>query len=1000
MAKNGGPFRGKRWLGLLKGRLLTVLAVLAVLAVTLLAALALALAQAQPKQPAVGQPKKAEEVRPIQWERGFYGKWQGKSSLIYNDAILFAKVTFGDLNGDGKLDFLVGKSDGRISYFQDSGSSKKPDWRLGRENFKALHPGPGKNKPVLAEIDVGTHAAPVLVDIDLDGDLDLFVGSGDGRLFFYRNVGNPVLPVFLLVVDSFISRSFGNNIVPFFADVDRNRTPDLIVGNQKGEVYLMVNQGVRTQRAAFCGDFPAPDAPEDEEPPCRPIPQRLVSIGPESNAAPAMVDWDQDGDQDLFVGKSDGTIAYYENMGNAFKGDWRLRQKRFLAIDEGGYAAPGFLEANDDGKPDMLIGSSTEKISLYTYKGTGNPLDIWKVNGNWLEIRRVAPDQRRVVVASGDLNGDKDLDLIIGNREGSLVQLENTGTPAEPAWNPIKGKVISNVARKNSAPWLTDLDGDGDLDLLVGGSDGQIWLFRNRGGPNGAKFTLETRRLAGINVGNDSIPVTVDIDGDGDQDLFVGNRNGLIIFYRNNGTAFVPKFRLVSTRFGNITVKKNAAPGFFDWNGDKQMDLVVGSREGFLILDINKNPPRNTELKAWKQMGEKWRNFKGSGFSTPHFTDLNNDGKPDLLLADGQGNIQLWWNRGRAPVPKAKAVSKKEDGETQTDDSANDVQSASAIAALTPDTPDTLSSSGLKDLSPLADSGGDQQSAVSAILSKPKRTTGPIDPLLKLISTKFAGVQVSGRSAPTFGDIDGDGDLDLVVGGGKGALELYRNVGDKTKPVWNLETKKLAGFDGGGNPSPLLVDLDGDQRVDLIVGTENGHLLFYKNTGQSHEEPFSLVKGALAGINVRRNAVPTLARVNGDALTDLIVGNLAGTLVVYLRVGNPQSLNFKLENRRFLGVDVGISSTPFAGDIDRDKAPDLLIGSDQGKIALFTRGKGRQRPNAAGWSQGKSFFKSLKFPLASRPVLADLDGDGDMDLFSGSEKGTIFYYRNDAVKEN
>ena len=947
------------------------------------------------------QPKNQAEAMEIDWQRAFYGTLDGKKVLLFNSTLAHGKLTFGDLNGDGRLDFLVGKENGRIALFLNEGTSEKPAWRLNQEEIKAQFPRPGENQKIktgLDVIDVGNHAAPALVDIDLDGDLDLFVGSGDGRFFFFKNIGNPLLPSFFLVRDDSISRDFGNRLVPFFADVNQDRLPDLLVGNQKGEVYLMINEGSRSRREGIiCRELPAADPEPEEKFPCKIPPRRLLSIGKESNAAPAMVDWDGDGDLDLFVGKSDGTIAYYENKGDAFNGDWRLAQRRFLAIDEGGFAAPVFLEANGDGKPDMLIGSSTDLISLYTYKGTGNPLDVWKVTGNWLDNRRIATDQSRVVLTSGDLDGDKDLDLILGNGAGSLIRLENTGTPAKPAWTPVTGNVLAKVTRKNSAPWLADLDGDGDLDLLVGGIDGQLWLLRNRGGPKAAKFVLETTRFEKIDVGNDSIPVTIDIDGDVDLDLFVGNRNGFVIFYRNIGSASSPKFRKPA-KFGNVSGKRNAAPGFFDWNGDQQVDLVVGSRGGFLILNVNKNPPKSVELKAWEPLGKRWGPFSGDGFSVPHFADLNQDGRPDLLLADGQGNIQLWWNRGRAPPSKRETASVKGGGESEPDDTANDIQNALATAALTPDAPDTLSGSGLKDLSQPAATNGEQGAAVSAILSQPRETTGPIDPELVLVSRNFAGIKVEGRSAPTFGDIDGDGDLDLVVGGGKGALELHRNVGTRKKPAWKLEIKNLAGYEGGDNPSPLLVDLDGDQKVDLIVGTENGRLLFYRNTGKTSGDPFQLVQGALAGINVRRNAVPSVVRINGDSLPDLLVGNLAGTLFAYLRDPTAQSLNFKLEDRRFLRVDVGIASTPFVGDIDRDKAPDLLIGSDQGKITFFTRGRGREKPTSSGWSRGKAFFKSLKFPFASRPVLADVDGDGDMDLFLGTEKGTIFYYRNDAVK--
>jgi large repetitive protein len=947
--------------------------------------------------PPAAAPPAAAGAAEHRWEQVFYGQWEGKEVLLHNSSIFYGKLAFGDLDGDGDDDLLVGKLDGRIDRFENVGSRGAPVWRLVQENLTALATRKEKDEgPALEVIDTGGHAAPALVDIDQDGDLDLFVGTGDGRLMFYRNIGNARLPAFVLVTANFLGEGFGQNLVPIFADTNANRTADLIVGNRAGEVYLLVNQGTQ-RRAAFCVKFPARDALPDEAPPCRPVPRRLLSVAPESNAAPAMVDWDGDGDPDLFVGKSNGTIAYYENKGTAFEGDWRLAQERFLAIDDGGYAAPAFQDANGDGKPDMLIGSSTNSVSLYTYKDAKGPLDVWKVSGNVLNVQRMGLDLRQVVIASGDLDGDKDLDLLVGDRGGRLVWLENVGTPTAPAWRVKQGHVLAGTLRENLAPCLVDLDGDGDLDLLIGGRDGHIWMMRNVGTAKEPQFTLESTNYAGIDVGNDSVPVAMDIDGDGDPDLFVGNRRGLVIFYRNEGTAKEPDFRLAATRFGEVVVGSDAVPAFFDWDGDGKPDLVVGSRKGDLVLDLNTNDAGSTDFKSWKMTAQPWHVFRTPGYSAPHFADLNGDGRPDLLIGDADGNLQLWYDRG------ARSGAATEQGQPTAGvpgapgaNVAGEAMSVMQGGTVTAVRPSFQSESGLAALTEPAPGGAPVSAGSEAAMATPEQT-GPLQPIFVLATEALGGLKFKGRVRPTFGDLDGDGLADLVVGTAEGKLVYFRNEGSAGVPKYAKVSDNLADFDGGGNPSPLLVDLDEDGLLDLVVGTEGGRLLFYRNTGQKNAPAFTRVEDALANINVGRNAAPAVGLINDDALSDLVVGDFTGHMWLFAREGGAQSLNFKLIDRRFLGVDVGVAATPFLGDIDRDGTPDLLVGSDQGRVSVFVKVK-KDAKHPQGWAlRADDVFKGLKFPFGTSPRLIDLDGDGDMDLVLGSEKGTLYFFRNDAL---
>ena len=929
-----------------------------------------------------------------QWQQQFYGLLGGQSQLLYNDTTQFGKLTFGDLDADGDPDLLLGTEDGTLRHFTNEGSRGRPRFRLRQEHLTALFPGRGGGTQ-RGRIDVGTHAAPALVDIDGDGDLDLFVGAADGKLAFFRNVGTPVLPTFELVTATFISGQFGEQVVPFFADIDRDRAPDLFIGNFRGEVHLLANQGSK-KRAVFCVEFPPRDALPDELPPCTPAPRLIIRMEPDSHASPALADWDQDGDMDLFVGKTNGTIAYLENQGSAFMGRWSLSQPRFLAIDDGGHAAPAFLDAMGRGRPDLVVGSTTSNVPLYTNKDTGRILDVWKVTENFLQIARLGRGRARLVPAFGDLDGDGDADLVLGTGSGELLWWENAGSKERPDWKLRAGQLINGVTRNNMAPILADLDGDGDLDILAGGDDGRLWLFRNTGDPQSPAWQMDTGFFGGIDVGTNSVPLLLDVDGDKLADLLVGNSQGLVIHYRNQGSATAPDFVLTSTRFGGLGVGQDAAPTAFDQDGDGRPDLVVGNREGSLTLVLAKGGNGNAATEsAWEVASRIWNGIRTSGNSVPRFMDLDGDSRPDLAVTDVYGNLKLWHNRGRTaagaaagPAPTDSAPRPGETGPVA--DGAAAAPSADAGSLSTLLGADTAQSTST--LFSMGDSEEEPPAAVGETLAPPPESVGPITPVYQLASRQFGELAFSGRSAPTFGDLDGDGDLDLIVGTSSGDLVYLRNDGDAQTPRWTRVTPRVGGFDQGRYPSPLLVDMDGDGRLDLLVGTERGEVLFYRHAPGGNP-PLAQSPESLGGVNVGRNAAPALLpRQSGEAPV-LVVGALSGQISAYVPAGTAQSLNFKLIDRRFLGIDVGVSATPYVGDMNRDGSPELLIGSDQGLVSYY------QRPDGKTWRRGEDHLASQTFPAGTTPRLADIDGDGDLDLILGSEQGGLYLYRNDAVMQ-
>jgi hypothetical protein len=249
-------------------------------------------------------------------------------------------------------------------------------------------------------------------------------------------------------------------------------------------------------------------------------------------SAPALGDLDNDGDLDMVTGDYYNSLTYYENTGTASVAAFVTQSITFSAFPAGYYSHPALGDLDDDGDLDIIAGEYDGYFHYYENTGSAaspsfalannppNPMD-----GFYVGTYKSAPTM-------GDLDADGDLDLISGDHYGNFHYYENTGSAASAAFtqrfgasNPLDGENVGTY----SAPHLGDVDGDGDLDVLIGEYGGKFFYYENTGSPATAVFTARTgssNPLDGKDVGWMATPTLGDMDADSDLDLISGEYYG------------------------------------------------------------------------------------------------------------------------------------------------------------------------------------------------------------------------------------------------------------------------------------------------------------------------------------------------------------------------------------------------------------------------------------------------------------------------------------------
>jgi hypothetical protein len=261
-----------------------------------------------------------------------------------------------------------------------------------------------------------------------------------------------------------------------------------------------------------------------------------------------------------------------------------------------------------------------------------------------------------------------------------------------------------------------------------------------------------------------------------------------------------------------------------------------------------------------------------------------------------------------------------------------------------------------------------------------------------------AGLNALGsKTYVTFADLDGDGDLDAFTSGwdysDHEGLHYYENTGTPTQSAFVERT-------GTGNPldgesfyygaAPVLVDLDGDGDYDLVAGLYDGTFAYYRNESDADGLSFVAQSGTanpLDGLDAGGYSAPSFADLDGDGDLDLVAGNGNGTFAYFENTGTAMAPSFVHRtgaDNPFDGLDVGGYSQPSFADLDGDGDLDMMTGSSSRGIEYF---ENVGTAAASAWEERSGDLDPFGEPdpfgpsqTRSTSTFADLDGDGDLDF--------------------